>query len=37
MGLDAVAMTPVGFGAVVKDELERWGPIVKASGFSAED
>ena len=37
MGLDAVAMTPVGFAAVVKDELERWGPIVKASGFSAED
>jgi tripartite-type tricarboxylate transporter receptor subunit TctC len=37
MGMDPVAMTPVGFAAVVKEDLERWGPIVKASGFSAED
>ena len=32
-----VAMTPVGFAAQLKDDLARWAPIVKASGFSAED
>ena len=37
MGMDPVAMTPVGFAAVVKSDLERWAPIVKASGFTAED
>jgi tripartite-type tricarboxylate transporter receptor subunit TctC len=37
MGMEPVAMTPVGFAAVVKDDLERWRPIVKASGFTAED
>jgi tripartite-type tricarboxylate transporter receptor subunit TctC len=25
------------FAAIVKKELERWGPIVKASGFTSED
>jgi len=37
MGMEPVAMTPVGFAAVIKEDLERWGPIVKASGFTAED
>ena len=37
MGMEPVAMTPVGFKAVLQEDLERWGPIVKASGFSAED
>jgi tripartite-type tricarboxylate transporter receptor subunit TctC len=37
MGMEPVAMTAVGFAAAVKDDLERWGPIVKASGFTAED
>ena len=37
MGMEPVAMTPVGFRAVLQQDLERWGPIVKASGFSAED
>ena len=37
MGMEPVAMTPVGFKAVLQADLERWGPIVKASGFSAED
>jgi tripartite-type tricarboxylate transporter receptor subunit TctC len=37
MGMEPVAMTPVGFAAVVKADLERWAPIVKASGFTAED
>ena len=35
--MEPVAMTPVGFAAQLKADLERWGPIVKASGFSAED
>jgi tripartite-type tricarboxylate transporter receptor subunit TctC len=25
------------FGKVIKSELERWGPVVKASGFSSEE
>jgi tripartite-type tricarboxylate transporter receptor subunit TctC len=25
------------FGKIVKSELERWGPVVKASGFSSEE
>ena len=37
MGMEGVAITPVGFATVVKTDLERWAPIVKASGFSAED
>jgi tripartite-type tricarboxylate transporter receptor subunit TctC len=37
MGMDAVAMTQVGFADALKSDLERWGPIVKASGFTAED
>ena len=28
---------PAGFGATLRDDLQRWGPIVKASGFTAED
>jgi len=37
MGMEPVAMTPVGFKAVLQEDLEHWGPIVKASGFTAED
>jgi tripartite-type tricarboxylate transporter receptor subunit TctC len=37
LGVEPVAMTPVGFKAVLQQDLERWGPIVKASGFTAED
>ncbi|HYN13572.1 MAG TPA: tripartite tricarboxylate transporter substrate-binding protein [Burkholderiales bacterium] len=37
LGMEAVAMTPVGFAATLKSDLEKWAPIVKASGFSAED
>jgi tripartite-type tricarboxylate transporter receptor subunit TctC len=25
------------FGKIIKSELERWGPVVKASGFSSEE
>lgn len=37
LGMEAVAMTPVGFAATLKSDLEKWAPVVKASGFSAED
>ena len=37
LGMEPVAMTPVGFKAVLQQDLERWGPIVRASGFTAED
>ena len=36
-GMEPAAMTPVGFATVLKSDLERWAPIVKASGFTAED
>ena len=35
--MEPAAVTPVGSAAQLKADLERWGPIVKASGFSAED
>jgi tripartite-type tricarboxylate transporter receptor subunit TctC len=35
--MEPVAMTPVGFAAQMKSDLERWKPIVKASGFTADD
>jgi tripartite-type tricarboxylate transporter receptor subunit TctC len=37
LGLDPVALTPAGFAGVLKSDLEAWGPLVKASGFTAED
>ena len=36
-GLLALRQSPEAFAAHVKDELGRWGPIVKASGFTPED
>jgi tripartite-type tricarboxylate transporter receptor subunit TctC len=33
----AVSSTPEEFGQIIRRELERWGPVVKASGFTAED
>ena len=35
--MEPVAMTPVGFAAQLKADLERWKPIVEASGFTADD
>jgi tripartite-type tricarboxylate transporter receptor subunit TctC len=29
--------TPAGFDGIVKADFARWGPVVKASGFIAED
>ncbi len=37
LGMEPQAMTPLGFREVVRADLERWGPIVKASGFSADE
>jgi tripartite-type tricarboxylate transporter receptor subunit TctC len=37
LGMEPAALTPLGFREILKADLERWGPIVKASGFSAED
>jgi tripartite-type tricarboxylate transporter receptor subunit TctC len=37
LGMEPAAMSPVAFRDIVRQDLERWAPIVKASGFSAED
>jgi len=37
LSLDPMAMPQPQFAALVRADLERWGPIVKASGYSAED
>jgi tripartite-type tricarboxylate transporter receptor subunit TctC len=29
--------TPEEFAVIVKDDIARWGPVVKASGFVAEE
>ncbi|MFL6564413.1 MAG: Bug family tripartite tricarboxylate transporter substrate binding protein, partial [Burkholderiales bacterium] len=36
-GMRAQTSGPVAFGATLKADLERWAPVVKASGFTAED
>lgn len=36
-GMEPAAVTPVGFAEVVRQDIEKWRPIVKASGFKAED
>jgi tripartite-type tricarboxylate transporter receptor subunit TctC len=36
-GLQPLHQGPEAFGRIVRDDLQRWGPIVKASGFTAED
>lgn len=37
IAMDTVQSTPASFAAVIKADQERWAPIVKASGFTAED
>lgn len=37
LGLEFHEMAPAEIAAKVKAEYDRWGPIVKASGFSADD
>ena len=36
-GNEPAFATPQQFAAMLKDAIERWGPVVKASGFVAED
>jgi tripartite-type tricarboxylate transporter receptor subunit TctC len=36
LDLEIREMTPAQFGALVKSDYERWGPIIKASGFSGD-
>ena len=36
MGLEARSSTPAELAALLKADGERWGPIVKAIGFTAE-
>ena len=37
LGMEPAAMSPLAFREIVRQDLERWAPIVKASGFAAED
>jgi tripartite-type tricarboxylate transporter receptor subunit TctC len=37
LSVNAVGSTPTEFAQLIKSDLDRWGPIVKASGFSPED
>ena len=36
-GLEPQALAPHGFASAVKHDLDAWAPVVKASGFTAED
>ena len=35
--METVQSTPASFTTTIKADIERWGPIVKASGFTAEE
>ncbi len=37
LSFEVVGQSQAEFGKIVKSELERWGPVVKASGFSSEE
>src|SRR5262245_28230680 len=36
MGLESKSWAPAGLGAMLKADSERWGPVVKAIGFTAD-
>jgi tripartite-type tricarboxylate transporter receptor subunit TctC len=36
-GMESAVATPIGFAEIVREDIEKWRPIVKASGFTAED
>jgi tripartite-type tricarboxylate transporter receptor subunit TctC len=36
LGIDVVASTPEAFGAFLRAEIEKWAPVVKASGATAD-
>ena len=37
LGFRTLTRDPVAFGAMVRADFDRWGPIVKASGFKADE
>ena len=37
LSVDVVGRTPAEFAGLLKSDFDRWGPIVRASGFSPED
>jgi tripartite-type tricarboxylate transporter receptor subunit TctC len=37
LGLDVAVSTPASFAAQIRADLDLWAPVVKASGFTAED
>ena len=36
LGLDAREMSPAQLAALVKADFERWGPVIKSSGFTMQ-
>ena len=36
-GMEPLAGTPESFAALIRSDLARWGPVIKASGFTAEE
>ena len=36
-GMEPSSSSPAAFASTIKTDIERWAPIVKASGFTAED
>lgn len=37
IGMETVQSTPASFAATIKADIDRWEPVVKASGFTAEE
>ena len=37
LGLQAIRESPEAFGHRLREEIARWGPIVKATGFTPDD
>lgn len=37
LSVDAMSLTREDFAQLIKSDFERWGPIVRSSGFSSED
>ncbi len=36
-GMEPLVSTPESFAALIKSDLAQWGPVIKASGFTAEE
>ena len=37
LSVDAMSLTPAKFSRLIKSDFDRWGPIVRNSGFTPED